>query len=262
MTDLSLIVPGARIAYSLEGDASPTRIVAHGLTSSRAADDEGGFMPWRGLDHGVRTARFDARGHGESTGRTEPDDYLWSSLAGDLLALIDEISPHEPVDALGASMGTATILWAATLRPERFRRLVLVIPPTAWETRVAQGDGYRAAADLVERDGIGAWLAAAQALPTMPILAEGGWTMSGPAISDALLPSVLRGAAMADFPSPDAVTAIEIPTLLLPWDGDPGHPVSTSERLLELMPNARLELARSAADIRAWPGAIEGFLGE
>lgn len=261
MENLFLDRPGARIAYSIEGGrAVPIRVVAHGLTSSRAADDGGGFMPWPMLRDDVRTIAFDARGHGDSTGRAEPDDYLWSTLADDLLALLDEVSPDEPVDALGSSMGTATIAWAASRAPERFRRLVLVIAPTAWETRAAQADGYRASADLVQTRGMGAWLEAAASLPAMPLLAEGGWTMYPPTIPDELVPSVLRGAALTDLPAREVVATIEHETLLLPWEGDPGHPVSTSEQLLELMPHATMRVARTPDDVRAWPAVIEEFL--
>ncbi len=37
----------------------------------------------------------------------------------------------------GSSMGCATSIYAALLAPERMKALVLVIPPTAWETRAA-----------------------------------------------------------------------------------------------------------------------------
>lgn len=251
----------ARLAYSLTGDRGPARIVAHGLTSSRAADDEGGFMPFGALDPAVRTLRYDARGHGESSGRLEPDDYRWSALADDLLALADLASPDAPVDALGASMGTATILWAASRMPQRFRRLVLVIPPTAWATRAAVADAYRASADLLEREGLAAFTAASESLPPMPILAEGGWPEPEPRISERLFPTVMRGAALSDLPDPEALRAIGVPTLLLPWDGDPGHPVSTAERLAELLPDATLEVARTPDDVRAWPARIDAFLG-
>ena len=263
VTDLHLDVPGARIAYSVHEGAAPTRVVAHGLTSSRAADDAGGFMPWAGLDTSARTVRYDARGHGDSTGRTVPDDWTWNHLADDLLALLDQVSPDEPVDALGASMGAATILWAAIRRPERFRRLVLVIPPTAWETRAAVGDDYRAGADLIERDGIAAWLDPAANEPQLALLTAAGFEDSAPPhIADALVPSVFRGAAMSDLPAPDAIATIAAPTLLLPWAGDPGHPVSTSEKLLGLLPDARLQVAETPEQLRAWPNVIEEFLGE
>ena len=48
--------------------------------------------------------------------------------------------------------------------------------------------------------------------------------------------------------------------LLKPWVGDPGHPVSTSERLEELLPDALLEPMARPDDIRALGSRIVEFL--
>ena len=58
-----------------------------------------------------------------------------------------------PIDAIGASMGTGTLLHAAVQAPHRFRRLILSAPPTAWESRTAQAGMYEQAASLIERQG-------------------------------------------------------------------------------------------------------------
>jgi pimeloyl-ACP methyl ester carboxylesterase len=260
--DLLLDRPGARIAFSLEGAAAGRAVVAaHGLTASRAVDDDRGVFDWSPLGTAGRLIRFDARGHGRSTGAPVPDDYTWRSLADDLLALVDEVSPDEPVDAVGASMGTATILWAATLRPDRFRRLVLTIPPTAWATRAAQAEGYEIGARTIERRGLATWLRAAAAQPQTPILAEGGWPRGGaPDVTEELLPSVLRGAALSDLPAPDALATLPHPALVLPWTTDPGHPVGTAERLVELLPAATLEVATTPEAIRGWGRRVAAFL--
>ncbi len=80
-------------------------------------------------------------------------------------------------------------------------------------------------------------------------------------IADDLLPSVLRGAAASDLPSPDAIAALDHPTLLLAWVGDPGHPESTAERLDELLPNSELQVAAQLKDMFGWSAAITDFLG-
>lgn len=60
--------------------------------------------------------------------RTTP----WPALAGELLAVLDEIDAEGPGDCIGGSMGCATQLHAAVIAPQRFGRVVLVIPPTAF----------------------------------------------------------------------------------------------------------------------------------
>lgn len=262
MTDPFLDVDGARLATETRDGRGPTVVALHGLTSSRANEQAGGFFDWSPVaDAGRRLVRYDARGHGRSTGRAEPGDLAWPRLADDLLTVLDAASPDEPVDAIGVSMGVGTLLHAVTRSPDRFRRLALVIPPTAWETRRPQGGVYRQMADLVERQGIEGLVRATSAFPILPILEEGGWTTTpAPDVDASLLPGVFRGAAATDMPAAEAVRGIRQPVLLRPWVGDPGHPVSTAERLAELLPDATLEVMCTADDLRGLGARIAAFL--
>ena len=76
-----------------------------------------------------------------------PADYHWSNLAKDMAAVADGLGVENFI-AGGQSMGCATALYAGLLAPQRIRGLVLVNPPTAWETRAAQGEFYRKMAKL------------------------------------------------------------------------------------------------------------------
>ena len=82
-----------------------------------------------------------------------------------------------------------------------------------------------------------------------------------PSVPERLLPAVLRGAGASDLPSPERVRSIAAPALLLAWDTDPGHPLSTAEQLAELLPDAELEVARRLQDVIAWTDRVEAFLG-
>lgn len=266
MTDLLLHRPGAVLAYDVTGPGvlRPMLVTAHGLTSSRANEDATGVFDWSPVVASGRTvARFDARGHGASTGRAQPEDWHWPDLAADLLAITDAVSPDQPVDGLGVSMGSGTLLWAAVTHPQRFHRLVLVIPPTAWSTRAAQAELYEQNAAFIEERGKDAWIRGMAALPPHPILEAGGWARGPDAdVAEELLPTVFRGAAGTDLPGEDELAALKQEVLLLPWAEDPGHPVSTAERLAELLPNARLEVATTPEDIRGWGPRIAAFLEE
>jgi pimeloyl-ACP methyl ester carboxylesterase len=262
VTDGTLERDGATISYEVQEGAGPTVVQLHGLSSSRASEATAGFFDWSPVAAGGRRlVRYDARAHGRSTGRPQPADYAWPHLAADLIALLDVVSPEAPVDAIGVSMGVGTLLHAVTLRPERFRRLVLVIPPTAWATRAAQGDAYRQMADLAEQRGYDALVRTMSAFGTLPLLEEGGWTTAPPPdIEEDVLPAVFRGAALTDFPAQEAAAAIRQPVLLRPWVDDPGHPVSTSERLHELLPDSTLEVMSTPDDLRALGARAAGFL--
>ena len=142
-----------------------------------------------------------------------------------------------------------------------------MIPPTAWTTRPAQAARYREDADLAQRDGLQALAAAEATRPPIPIfeglfdpaeLVRARFAAQDPAV----LPAILRGAAASDLPEPAAVTRLRQPTLLLAWEGDDGHPLSTAERLAELLPNATLAIARQLADLGAWPRLVADFCAE
>lgn len=252
-------VRGAALAIRRRGRGLPF-VWGHGLTSSSAQEDAAGLRPWRRLGAGFEVVRVDARGHGDSDPDPDPDAYRWSELARDLLALASALG-HERLVAGGASMGAATALHAAVSAPERVAALVLMIPPTAWDTRPAQAERYRADADLAEREGPMALAAAAAEEPPIPLF-EG---LLDPAemararyaaLDPATLPAILRGAAASDLPEPEVVARLRQPTLILAWEGDLGHPLSTAERLAELVPGATLSVARRLPDLAAWPRQV------
>ncbi|CAO5236298.1 alpha/beta fold hydrolase [Frankia sp. AgKG'84/4] len=256
-------VRGARLAYSDEG-SGPAVVHGHGLLQSRATERASGMFDWAPVvAAGRRLVRYDARGHGESTGTSTPSSYTWPQLADDLLALLDQVVGPEPVSGIGCSLGTATLLHAAVREPGRFDRLVLTAPPTAWASRAAQAELYRLAADLAQTHGYGALAEfaarslAAAALADLP--APPGHP-SAPAVGEDLLPTVLRAAAASDLPAEQDLTSLDLPVLILAWAGDPGHPVSTAERLAELIAGSRLHVAESGAQLRQWGVTTARFL--
>ena len=119
---------------------------------------------------------------------------------------------------------------------------------------------YRAAAPaLIESDGVEAFLAGTRG--TTPPPATVAAPESVPDIADALLPSILRGAGLSDLPAPDEVARIDVPTKILAWVNDPGHPLSTAERLATLLPHATLSVARTPGDVEAWPEVLRRDVG-
>lgn len=255
-------VRGVRLAVDVRG-SGPVLVWGHGVTSSRRREDDmGGLFGWRGLaDAGRATVvRYDARGHGESGATDEADDYRWSSLALDQWALVEALGLERPVLG-GASMGAATALYAALQRPDDVAGLLIVIPPTAWETRRAQAELYRAGADLVQSSGTGAFAEAAAAAPVpAPFRDLPEAPRPVPDVPDDVLPTVLRGAAASDLPPPEELRSLDVPATVLAWAGDPGHPVSTAEVLADVLPRATLEVADDLATVLAWPDKVAALL--
>ncbi|MFC5830697.1 alpha/beta fold hydrolase [Nonomuraea insulae] len=251
-------LPDAELAYDDQGSGRLT-IYAHGMLLCQETEERQGLLDWPPLP-GRRLIRYDARGHGRSSGRPINNDYAFDRLADDLLALLDHLKAEGPVDAVGASMGCATVLHAAVRAPHRFGRLVLLIPPRAWETRVDARRGYQAAADQIERDGRDAWVNSLRGLPLPPALADVTDFLADPDVADTLLPAVLRGLAGSDLPDRTALAVLSHPTLIIAWDKDSAHPLSTAREIAELIPGAELRITRTPADRRTHGRQIASFL--
>jgi pimeloyl-ACP methyl ester carboxylesterase len=71
-----------------------------------------GMLDWSAISRtGRRLVRFDARGHGVSTGGEEPlrpDHYTWAELARDLLELVRDIEVGTGIN-IGVGTGTGPI---------------------------------------------------------------------------------------------------------------------------------------------------------
>ncbi len=259
------IIRGVELSHDRSG-TGPTLVWGHGLTSSRQNEDESGLIDWSLVRRSADVLRYDARGHGQSGFTTEPDDYGWDRLALDQLALCDHLKiPSAAVG--GASMGAATALHAAALSSERVRALILMIPPTAWETRAEQTDLYRQMAAVVESNGVEPLIAAGvDVAPPDPFVDSPGLWKDRRAVAlrsaDPLrLAGVFRGAAHADLPTRDAVAGISCPALILAWSGDPGHPVSSAERLGELIADSTVSIASTLEELGTWTSRIVDFVG-
>ena len=261
-----MLVGDVDLAVAEVGDpAGRPFLWGHGLTSSMAhEDDEPRIFDWSAAP--ARVVRYDARGHGQSAAVGDEDAYRWDNLAGDMLGLLDALGLERAVLG-GASMGAATTLHAAVRAPGRVEAMVLVIPPTAWESRPTQARLYRIGAKTVQTIGIGAFVAAARVAPSPAIFrgplagARDSSLRAFGAFDKATLPTILRGAAASDLPPAEAIAALDIPTLVLAWDTDAGHPVSTAERLATLLPRAELHVAREPEEVSTWPARVAAFVG-
>ncbi|MDP1692633.1 MAG: alpha/beta hydrolase [Burkholderiaceae bacterium] len=124
-------VPARGLSYHLEtwGDASlatpdrPLLLLLHGwmdvgasfqfMVDAMAAQE--GAARW--------IAAPDWRGFGR-TSASGSDSYWFPDYLGDLDALIEALSPTQPIDLLGHSMGGNVVMGYAGVRPERVRKLV------------------------------------------------------------------------------------------------------------------------------------------
>jgi 3-oxoadipate enol-lactonase len=260
-------VRGVEIESEVAGTGSgPALLWGHALMGSMRQEDEAGIMPWAGLSEEARLVRWDARGHGASEATLVDEDYCWSELAADLWALADALGEDEVVLG-GISMGVGTALHAAMLAPERTLGLVLMAPPTAWESRPRQSQLYRTTARMLDFIGLGPFRCIGQTLSYAARNKSLGKlqrsVMRGLRSADPrVVHAALRGAALSDLPEPDRLEKLDVPTLILAWTGDWSHPLSTAEELAARLPNASLVVAKDANEIEEWPHVLGAFLDD
>ncbi|MET8631107.1 alpha/beta fold hydrolase [Kitasatospora sp. NPDC004669] len=252
---------GTRIDYDDRGEG-PLAVYTHGALLGRKAEDELGMLGWEAVKSlpDRRFVRYDARAHGASTGRPDPEDYRFERFAADLVELLGHRGGTRPVTGMGASLGCATVLHAAVNDPALFDRFVLVIPPTAWETRAAQAANYRMAAELVAENGVDAFTAAAAAAPIPPSLSGLAYPPRELGVRPELLPALFQGLAASDLPPREKLGELTQPALILALADDPGHPRSTADQLADLLPGAELHVSSDSADVRGWGDRVARFL--
>jgi len=245
---------------------APPLVWGHGLTSSRGIAAAYPLIDLEPAEPTRAVVRYDARGHGLSSRLDDPTKGSWAELALDQIALIDALGLDRVVLG-GVSMGAGTALHSVLALGDRVDQMVLVIPPTGWETRTAQVEMYEQTARVVDAKGPKALIATAAMLPPPdPFRDVSDWVdrragSLGGAIPDQLA-ACFRGAAHADLPPIEQLSTISTPTLVLAWSGDAGHPVSTAEQLGDALENVTVSIASTLDDFQTWSDQLHAFLDD
>lgn len=260
MTEL-LDGPTGPIEWQASGTGAPVTVFGHGLTSSIAQT--------RPFGSGVPGTRvyLHFRGHGRSSA-PDPAVHPWTyaALAAELRAVADH---SHATRALGVSLGSHALLALLASTPERFERLVFVLPAALDASSPSEGGGPMA--DLVDRgdvEGLARLLVewqppAVQALPSVRVWAR----RRADELARTPIATGLR--ELPDqVPLPAGLAPlrqVRAPALVIAQRDDPLHPVAVAERLVAALPDARLQvlpaggvLWRDRAVLRA---VVAGFLG-
>ena len=220
----------------VDGQGVPVTVLAHGLTNSCHE-----LAPFTPLVPGTKV-RFCFRGHGHS--RTLPDaGFGFADFANDLEAVADA---YGATCAVGTSLGAGAISNLLTRRPDRFERIVFLLPAgldrpflykerfrhTAWLIEGKEPDEALEAI-LSDPERAGGYLD----MPWRIELDKARWEHVEP---DSLARAI-RG-VIEDFPVSDRelLRAVTAPVLLVCVDDDPIHPIELGRILAGLMPNAEL----------------------
>jgi pimeloyl-ACP methyl ester carboxylesterase len=86
-------------------------------------------------------------------------------------------------------------------------------------------------------------------------------TMKGLATANPLyVQAALGGAARSDLADRSRLRKLDIPTLILAWEDDTAHPVSTATELANTLPDVRGLVVCHPSDVREWEPALTAFV--
>lgn len=204
------------------------------------------------LGSGTSYFAYTARGHGASENWADVADdaqFQWKNLAGDMSYMVDHVKAKSTSDKGkvvigGHSMGAGTSIYCAIEQGDNIDGLILVRPPTAWDTRVARkaslissGDRFRTKCKFANK------------------------------ADEMVYGRVLEGTAYSDLPPLNQSNYVNItcPVLILAYKDDPAHPVSTAEGLYEelKLTNDKVEMCIVETEqdsYEKWPRIIRKFL--
>jgi pimeloyl-ACP methyl ester carboxylesterase len=229
--------PDGSVEVVVSGRGEPITVFAHGLASSIAETRPFGS----GVD-GTRVF-LHFRGHG----RTSSPDSRWtySALRSELTSVV---TAYGATQGLGISLGAGALLRAAWEAPERFQRLVFVLPSTIDRPRHDEAvRRMEAMADLVDRRDLPALVDSL--LSEQPIGARARPDVAVWARRQAeRLVGTPVGHALRDLPTQQALPSgadlsrLSMPALVVGQADDPAHPEGVARELASRLPNARLQV--------------------
>jgi len=236
-TELVTTPHGVRLERLVTGTGEPVTVFAHGLGA--------GIATTRPLGSAVtgRKIFFQFRGHG----RSDAPEGRWSyaDLARDLRAVADLGGATR---ALGVSLGAGALCRLLWESPDRFERLVFVLPAVLDEPRPDAAQRRLGELLTAVRSGDTVAVAEAVAAEVPPALRN---TPSGWAYLRQRVDQLTRdglGAGLASLPGQVAVrrradlAAVRAPALVIGCAGDDLHPVAVAEQLAATLPAATLHV--------------------
>jgi pimeloyl-ACP methyl ester carboxylesterase len=238
---------GTRLHVEVDGTGGPVTVFAHGLTNSCME-----LAPFTPFAPGTKV-RFCFRGHGHS-GIPEVGRYGFADYAADLRAVANAFGATR---AIGTSLGAGAVTRVVAEEPNRFERLVFLLP-AALDEPLRGHPLSQHTADLLETlpkdeairraladSGREAAYARAPGLREYDLLL---WQDLDPVGVARAIRGIVGEVAVDDR---EALRAVEAPALVIAREGDGLHPAWVAHAMVDLMPNAELVLLASEEDLFA-----------
>lgn len=238
---------GTALHLEADGHGDPVTVFAHGITNS--CMELAAFTPFA---PGTKV-RFCFRGHGHSA-TAPPDRYRFEDYAADLRAVADEVGATR---AVGTSLGAGAITRLLCEDPDRFERLVFILP-AGLDTPIVGHPLWTRTAELLES------MAKDEAIAQ--ILRESGRDqnyLENPGLRDfdmllwqdldpVGVARAIRG-VVGEVAVPDLALLgrVRAPAIVIARDGDQIHPLALAKRLADALPDAELIELASEEDLFA-----------
>jgi len=239
---------GTPLHVEVDGAGVPVTVLAHGLTNS--CKELSAFTP---MAPGTKV-RFCFRGHGHS-GTPEPGHYRFADFAADVDAVA---RAYGATRAVGTSLGQGAITRLLAEEPDRFERLVFILPAALDVPLSGTEIGFEHTADLLETlptdeaiDEILRGSGRASEYTDRPWLRDVDmllWQDLQPLGVARALREVTLDVAIADR---ELLRRVSAPTLVIAREGDPIHPAELGRVLGALIPDAELIMLGSEEDLYA-----------
>lgn len=235
------------IHVETDGEGEPVTVFAHGLTNS--CMELAAFTP---MAPGTKV-RFCFRGHGHSS-TPGSGAYGYADFARDLEAVA---AASGATRAIGTSLGAGALAHLLARDPDRFERVVFLLP-SSLEGSIGSNPLFERTAELLEtlprREAIEAILqesGRARNYEEQPGLREFDlllWQDMNPVGVARAIREVVYDAAVPDL---GVLAAVRAPALVIARGGDSIHPASVARRLAAVMPNAEAIVLDSEDDLLA-----------
>lgn len=231
--------PAGPLELLTTGRGEPHTLFVHGLAGSI-----GTTRPYAGAVAGTRSF-VHLRGHGSSP--MPPGKWGYAELGTEVRAAADAVGARR---ALGVSMGAGAVLAALAEDPDRFDRVVLVIPAALDGVREDTGlSGLGRLADRLEAgdlDGAAAEILAEQPATVHDDPAVVDWCQDRARELASWGEGLVRALRVVPSRVPLAdrsvLAAVRCPVLVLAQVDDPVHPVTVAEELAAAIPGAILRV--------------------
>ncbi|WP_238146615.1 alpha/beta fold hydrolase [Ornithinimicrobium murale] len=227
--------PSGPLETLTAGSGRPRTVFAHGLAGSIPTT-----RPYAGKVPGARTF-LHFRGHGDSANPEGPWQY--ADLAAELWAVADHVGATQ---ALGISMGAGALCAGLAADPDRFERIVLVLPAAIDRPRQ---DGAMARfallADLVDggdREAVARHLLADEPADVAADPGVQHWAreQAGRLVGSGVAAGLRSLPSRTPLTDREVLARVSAPILLIAQEGDKAHPASVARELAEVLPSVTL----------------------